>query len=310
MDVKARISDGSVIIDGEKLSPEEVVFLVETGKLKLEGLEEYLSNAINTNPDFFVRYIVYSDLRERGYAVRPGREFFWLYPRGAQPGDKLARYIIRILRESDSIAVTELYRLIGLARNMRKELILAVVDEESDVTYYGMGAARLEGTHHDETAMVSCSLAGDRVLVHDRATAEKLHKDMYGKLMGDKLILSMIEAAYLMKRGAPDDTGRFMEYVASKDRNFKDKLDVYCDLRAKGLILKTGFKFGSHFRVYTASEQEHSSFLVHVLPHGYIFTMHELARAVRLAHGVKKRMVFAYVDNRQIRYIYIVRKKL
>ncbi len=319
MDDKAQITEESVIIDGEKLSPEEAVFLLEKGRLKLKGMERevFLSKVSSTNPDFIIRYMVYTDLKERGYAVKPGRVFFWLYPRGARAGDKPAKYIIIIRRESDSIPVKELDRLINSARNMRKELILAIVDDESDVTYYVVGEARLEGSHHeeeDETPIASCSVAGDRVLVHDRATVERLHKNMYGKLMGDRLVLSLIETAYLLQHGACTggrDIEQFLEYAASKTRDFKAKFDVYCDLRAKGLILKTGFKFGSHFRVYTASQQKHSSFLVYVVPPDYIFATHELARAVRLAHGVKKRMVFAYNDtNHRIRYIDIGRKKL
>ena len=336
-----QLSGGIVIIEiegrDEKLSLEEAAFLLEKGKLKIKGLSigDFFSRAISTHPAFIVRYIVYRDLKERGYAVRAGRAGFWLYPRGARQGEKPARYIVRILREKDLISIADLDRLLSSARNMRKELILAIVDEESDVTYYEIRAAKLEGTlkeekegeegkeGEEEAALTgTVSLADDRVLIHDEASAERLHRDFYGKLIGEgnkQLILSLIETAYLMRENnrmvVHTPTGdmnyeQFLDYATDKERDFKDKLVVYTDLRAKGLVLKTGFKFGSHFRVYTALQQKHSSYLVHVVHPEHIFAMNELARAVRLAQGVRKRMIFAYVDEDGAKYIDIGRRRL
>ncbi|RLG36170.1 MAG: tRNA-intron lyase, partial [Candidatus Alkanophagales archaeon] len=67
--------------------------------------------------------------------------------------------------------------------------------------------------------------------------------------------------------------------------------------RERRLIVKTGFKFGSHFRVYERMEQPHSKYLVHVVPREHIFVKPELSRAVRLAQSVRKQMVFAYEDT-------------
>ena len=282
--------------------------------------------AVQLSDGAVTRYIVYRDLKERGYAVRAGRAGLWLYPRGARRGEKPARYFVHIRSEKDLISIPDLDRLLRSARNMRKELILAIVDEESDVTYYEVRAAKLEGTRSEnegkEERELTCtaSLADDRVVIHDEASAERLHREFYGKLIGDKqLILSLIETAYLMRENnrmvvqtpAGDMSyEQFIDYATDKDRDFKDKLVVYTDLRAKGLILKTGFKFGSHFRVYTALQQKHSSYLVHVVHPEYIFAMNELARAVRLAQGVRKRMIFAYVDGDGVKYIDIGRRRL
>ena len=284
--------------------------------------------AVQLSDGAVTRYIVYRDLKERGYAVRAGRAGLWLYPRGARRGEKPARYFVHIRSEKDLISIPDLDRLLRSARNMRKELILAIVDEESDVTYYEIKAAKLAGTRSEnegkEERELTCtaSLTDDRVVIHDEASAERLHREFYGKLIGDKhkqLILSLIEAAYLMRENnrmvvqtpAGDMSyEQFIDYATDKDRDFKDKLVVYTDLRAKGLILKTGFKFGSHFRVYTALQQKHSSYLVHVVHPEYIFAMNELARAVRLAQGVRKRMIFAYVDGDGVKYIDIGRRRL
>ena len=42
---------------------------------------------------FEFRYVVYKDLRERGYIVQPGRPDFRVYPRGGHPGKVSSRVL-------------------------------------------------------------------------------------------------------------------------------------------------------------------------------------------------------------------------
>jgi tRNA splicing endonuclease len=65
-------------------------------------------------------------------------------------------------------------------------------------------------------------------------------------------------------------------------------------------VIKTGFKFGSHFRVYfpgasPAKEGEwlHSKHVLHVFPRRSKLLISEWARAIRLAHSVKKTFILA-----------------
>jgi tRNA-intron endonuclease len=315
------------------LSLEEAAFLLEAGKLVITKgrgkkhvitFEEFLKHSLELVPNFGARYIVYKDLKERGYLVQPAGVDFWLYSRGAKPEAKPARYFIRILSEREFLAVKDLEGLLDLAHNMRKEPIIAVVDDESDITYYEVKGATFdtigkratrEGGNGKESGKVF--LLGDKVILWDTDLAADLHKnDFYGALTKEnRLLLSFVEAAYLIKRGLVDlDLDTFVEHAASVERNFMAKYAVYEDLREKGLTAKTGFKFGSHFRVYKALDQKHSLDLIHVLPHEHVFSMPELARAVRLAHGVKKRMVFSFKaaegEESRIRYVDIGRMKL
>ena len=326
-----------------ELSLEEAAFLLETGRLQIKQLnfEEFLERALSVSPRFGVRYLVYRDLKDRGYAVQPagggggrgggrggGGVGFWLYPRGAKPGEKPAKYFIRIFSELDFLALSELGELLALAENMRKESILAVVDAESDVTYYELKEAKFEGLQGEKKAgkrergeeeeeqeveqeeeqgkeekkKAKVSLLGDRVVLLDSGLAESLYKKhFYGKLTKEKrLLLSFVEATYLSKAGLLETSFKqFVEHATAVESDFLEKYAVYEDLRANGLVVKTGFKFGSHFRVYKAGEKKHSSYLIHVLPKEHIFSLPELSRAVRLAHGVRKRMIFAHQTFRE-----------
>lgn len=148
-------------------------------------------------------------------------------------------------------------------------------------------------------------LTGDKVTVEDEALASKLRQKGFGRPGKGKLELSLLEAAYLVERGSirvmeegrectPEELLRRME-----DEESLLKYKVYQDLRQRGYIVKTGFKFGAHFRVYDRGEgmKKHSRYLVHAVRERDTMAFPELARAVRLAHSVKKAMVFAVMDE-------------
>lgn len=152
---------------------------------------------------------------------------------------------------------------------------------------------------------MSALLIEDRVLVDNKPDADRLQQKGFGRKSGDKLELSLLEALYLLEKGslkleldgrdavASDLTSRVVE------KDFPLRYRVYSDLRERGYITKTGFKFGAHFRVYERGgfPSEHSKYLVHCVTETNIFSFPELSRAVRLAEGVKKTLVFAVVDE-------------
>jgi len=77
--------------------------------------------------------------------------------------------------------------------------------------------------------------------------------------------------------------------------------DVYEDWRLRGFILKTGFKFGTHFRVYfpgaspvkKGKEWVHSKHVLQVFPRTSRMLISEWARAIRVAHSVRKTFILA-----------------
>ncbi|MCX8163458.1 MAG: tRNA-intron lyase [Candidatus Micrarchaeota archaeon] len=77
--------------------------------------------------------------------------------------------------------------------------------------------------------------------------------------------------------------------------DFEKFYQIYEDWRLNGFILKTGFKFGTHFRVYfpTQANYEHSKHVLEVFSKERSQIIYRWARAIRVAHSVKKTFIFA-----------------
>ncbi len=142
-------------------------------------------------------------------------------------------------------------------------------------------------------------LDGDRVLIFDKNGINKLHSRGYGCLEDKFLVLSLIEALFLVDLGwlevkYKNKTLSFEE-LYNYSQNFEKKIClkflVYKDLRKRGYIVKTGLKYGADFRVYDRGaniEKEHSIYLVKVFNEDSSIYINELTGFVRVAHSVKK----------------------
>ncbi|MHA2294913.1 MAG: hypothetical protein ACXAEU_01215 [Candidatus Hodarchaeales archaeon] len=135
-------------LEGEKLvlDKEEVVLLLERGRIRIidetkaeKKLNEIVSLFVKANPVFWSNYLVYKDLRERGYLVRKSPSQFTaykVYPRGSQPGENPAKKIVLPLIEGRSLELEDLDIAVKKAISGKKKLLLGVVDRIGDVTYY------------------------------------------------------------------------------------------------------------------------------------------------------------------------------
>jgi|Deesub1362B_J571_1020462.scaffolds.fasta_scaffold13412_2 tRNA-intron endonuclease len=142
------------------------------------------------------------------------------------------------------------------------------------------------------------------VILTDQKAISQLVQKGYGKKREGKLYLSLVEALYLVEKGklevfSGERSLSHEELLATPEEELLVRYTVYRDLRERGYVVKTGFKFGSHFRVYERGTypKEHSRYLVHAVREDSAISFTELARAVRLAHGVRKKMLFAVVDE-------------
>ena len=154
-------------------------------------------------------------------------------------------------------------------------------------------------------------LIGTRVIIKDNEElCDELDKRGFGERKAEELLLAPEEALYLKdKRKAfhvVDYKKKKLSFTAMTrrftraDKNFPMKYLVYRDMKDRGYCVKTGFKFGSHFRVYPRGSKPgkgHASWLLHVVPEEYICEFPVLSRAVRLAQNVRKKMIYAVIDR-------------
>jgi tRNA-intron endonuclease len=313
---------------GLELSLVEAAYLLDRSRIRLfSGEEELDFKALfelgsSIEKGFEFRYVVYKDLRERGYYVQPGRPDFRVYPRGGSPGKSPAEFYVLVISERMPLPLREIIEPARVAAQMRKKLMLAIVDEESDITFYEARERAISGLMNELQPSGIATLLEDRVVLWDPAASQRLHEHgFFGKPVGERLQLSLVESAYLLEKGLiqiVDRSGASLDLQGFEARarqiedDFDLKYSVYKDLRERKLVVKTGFKFGTHFRVYkqvgNLGKVPHSEYLVHTVPEDHIFLPPVLSRAVRLAHSVRKQMIFAY-PNESVRYLEVRRLK-
>lgn len=313
-----------------KLELVEGIFLSESGRIdvKRKGkrltFPQLLHIANNIYPNFEIKYLVYRDLRLRGYIVKPcvAPLDFRVFPRGGSPNKTPSKYWVSALSERSVFDLKELRRHLAKAMQVKKELLLAVVDEESDLTYYLARTVNPKAKRRKKRKKLKAHslFLEDRVMVTDEKEARELYDHgFYGKMIGSRLQISLIETAYLLEKGMIEvknaKTGRrigldsFLKKAKKIQPDFGLRLKVFRDLEEKGIIVKTGFKYGSHFRAYTmAPDKAHAKYLVHAFSAGHKGMWPEVSRAVRVSHGVKKDILFGMV-GKEIEYVALRRMR-
>ena len=153
---------------------------------------------------------------------------------------------------------------------------------------------------------MNSELSGDLVIIREGNIAKIHEKSHYGNMTEDGLELSLIEALYLMEKGklevnidSDDVTIKKLIKLIRGQGSFTNYI-VFKDLRNRGYIVKTGFKYGSEFRLYERGKspgEGHSNYLVKVASENSKFMMSDLSSYVRVAHGVNKKLLFAVVDD-------------
>ena len=136
------------ILDNQKvqLSLLEAMYLMDKGRLLvLDGrnkeisYESFLKKAKKLEPNFWIRYCVFKNMRDRGYIIKTALKFgadFRVYDRGVKPGEDHAKWVVFPVHEASTLTWYEFSAKNRVAHSTRKRLLLAIVDEESDVTYY------------------------------------------------------------------------------------------------------------------------------------------------------------------------------
>ena len=115
-----------------------VINIVNESDIKI-GVSECTTIFSKRLKGFWSDYLVYKDLRNRGYIVNRGISKlvkYRLYPRGAKIGETPAKTMICPLAEGRTINLEDLNKMSIQIQSIKKGLLIACVDRLGDVSYY------------------------------------------------------------------------------------------------------------------------------------------------------------------------------
>jgi len=131
--------------DKIKYSFSEVLYLIKKNKMEIFSgkkklLEKELMNKLQRlDKKIQIKYPVFKDLRNKGYVVKTALKFgadFRVYPKGIKPGKEHAKWVVFVDHEYKKLTWHEFSAKNRVAHSTKKNLLLAIVDEESGITYY------------------------------------------------------------------------------------------------------------------------------------------------------------------------------
>ncbi|MFA5364874.1 MAG: tRNA-intron lyase [Candidatus Bathyarchaeia archaeon] len=135
------------------LSSCEALFLL--GKKSIEVTDKQTKEKIlfqnllkrfqTADKDVWVRYLIYRDLRSRGYVAREGFGLgidFRVYERG-DFGKGTAKHLIFGVLEGQPVTLETLARTQRYVQNLKKNLILAVINRRGEIVYYSLSELNL-----------------------------------------------------------------------------------------------------------------------------------------------------------------------
>ncbi len=135
---------GDMVKDKLFLKPFESLYLLYTGKLALFrgkkniGFDLFLQLCKKQDEDILTKFLVYRDLRTRGYTVKDGFGFgsdFRVYAKG-DFGEKGAKFLVFGLNEGKQEKMGKLQKKVEEITKMGKEPIIAVIQRQGEIIYY------------------------------------------------------------------------------------------------------------------------------------------------------------------------------
>ncbi|MGM5483668.1 MAG: tRNA-intron lyase [Nanobdellota archaeon] len=137
---------GVLLDNGQlQLSFYEGIYLHEKKKITISDrkgsleLDKLLKKAKRFEKLFLTKYMVYKDLRSKGYIVKTALKFgadFRVYDKGIKPGEDHAKWIVYAVPENKVFSWHDFSAKNRVAHSTKKRLLMAVADSENSVTYY------------------------------------------------------------------------------------------------------------------------------------------------------------------------------
>ena len=136
------------------LSFYEALFLLSKGIIEIKDektkkkidFETLLQRYQSFEKNAWVKYLIYRDLRSRGYVAREGFGLgidFRVYERG-EYGKETATYLLFGVQEGQPVSVEELARALKYVQSLKKKLVLAVLNRRGEVVYYSLSQLTLK----------------------------------------------------------------------------------------------------------------------------------------------------------------------
>jgi len=145
---------GELVGDKLVLEPAEALLLFERRRIKVIDksgkeltIEDLLNKFLKMDKNFWTKYLVYKDLRSRGYTVSlgfGGGIDFRVYDRGAVKNENMAKYLVHVIVEGKPMEIADLEKVVKIASSSRKKLALALVDRQGEPTYYFVSEIELK----------------------------------------------------------------------------------------------------------------------------------------------------------------------
>ncbi len=249
------------------LDPCESIYLYTKGEIMPQtGMS--LSQVINSvfDEDLYI-YYVYSILKGKGLTVKRDGDKFYYKKTGGEYGIPVI-----LIKEGDLTDFSWIYSNLPA--------IFLTVDEEKSITYFMADFIDPEGN------------ADSNISVRDLGKLNNIYyaTDTYPEWFGQEFmgvkILNQFEANYILGETKTDE----------------DKL--YGDLIKRRFIVKSGFKYGQNFRIYSDSMENHAEFLVSLMA---TEKWYKISRGIRLSASVRKKTLLAGFIGNGLKYIDIKR---
>jgi tRNA-intron endonuclease len=138
--------------DGKKylLKSYEALYLLHGSKMTVRrkgqtvSFDRLVDIALKKDSEAWTRFLIYRDLRSRGYVAKEGFGFgvdFRVYERG-DFGNKSAKYVVFGINEGTNMVVDKLNETIEQIAHMGKEPVIAVIERRGEVIYYKVSKMR------------------------------------------------------------------------------------------------------------------------------------------------------------------------
>ena len=286
-----RLKDG-----GLHLLPEEVIFCHHHRHQSLP-VDDWIQKNLNEDPDLEARFLILEALRVPGNLIvltnhehsskwdNESNSWALRWHKESHPDSSEPTAEVRWHYSSEAIDWPELFSwTTGVIDNHRIPEVL-VIDDEGSIVTYELSICEPQGT-------LSFNLDAFNECIHTN------EKNGYS-----------LEKWPIEHVGIPTRWGHRLnpsETNLLEEGNQSSTDSVHLDLLSRGLALRSGFKYGTHWRAYSGSVgEDHAPYLIDT-PENAPETWAKACLSARLAAGVNKDLLIA-INGVTIQYLQINR---